>query len=210
MPSQRFAPTVVYHRVQVHESTRLLVTPPAAREHESLPVVGDLAWVGIAPDVVRAAAARLLAADPASAGEVYCSLPAEAKLALLVALVDAAADTDVAAKAGAEDVASGMGVAWADADRDGWPDLYVSNMFSSAGGRIAYQGAFGDGKTLQTDREAGVVHHREHVAHAFVFFPDEPSDGSVVFAVRHHTRRRAVDTEFVLDRYTTHVILFTD
>ena len=71
-------------------------------------------------------------------------------------------------------------------------------------------GAFGDGKTLQTDGEAGVVHHREHVAHAFVFFSDEPSDGSVVFAVRHHTRRRTVDTEFVLDRYTTHVISFTD
>ena len=34
MPSQRFAPTVVYHRVQVHESSRLLVTPPAAREHQ--------------------------------------------------------------------------------------------------------------------------------------------------------------------------------
>ena len=70
-------------------------------------------------------------------------------------------------------------------------------------------GALGDGKTLQTDGEAGVVHHREHVAHAFVFFPDEPPDGSLVFAVRHH-HRRIVNTEFVLDRYTIIVILFTD
>ena len=79
-----------------------LAPDPIAREHESLPAVGDLAGVGIAPEVVRDAVARLLAADPATAGEVYCGLPAEAKLALLVALVDAAADTDVASKAATE------------------------------------------------------------------------------------------------------------
>ncbi|MCP3957270.1 MAG: VCBS repeat-containing protein [bacterium] len=52
--------------------------------------------------------------------------------------------TDVAPAAGAEDVASGMSVAWGDADRDGWMDLYVGNMFSSAGGRVAYQRAFSE------------------------------------------------------------------
>ncbi len=52
--------------------------------------------------------------------------------------------TDVAPAAGVEDVASGMSVAWGDVDRNGWMDLYVGNMFSSAGGRVAYQHAFSD------------------------------------------------------------------
>lgn len=50
--------------------------------------------------------------------------------------------TDVAAAAGVEDQAAGMGVAFADVDEDGDLDLYVTNMFSSAGKRIAYQDRF--------------------------------------------------------------------
>lgn len=53
---------------------------------------------------------------------------------------------DVAAEAGVEDAASGMSVTWGDYNRDGWMDLYVSNMFSSAGGRIAYQPQFAPGR----------------------------------------------------------------
>lgn len=49
---------------------------------------------------------------------------------------------DVAAQAGVEDKAAGMGVSWADYNHDGRMDLYVSNMFSSAGGRITYQRKF--------------------------------------------------------------------
>ena len=49
---------------------------------------------------------------------------------------------DVAAEAGVEDMAAGMGVSWGDVDGDGRPDLYVSNMFSSAGGRITYERRF--------------------------------------------------------------------
>jgi hypothetical protein len=49
---------------------------------------------------------------------------------------------DVAAEAGVEDISAGMGVTWADADLDGHMDLYVSNMYSSAGGRITYQRRF--------------------------------------------------------------------
>ncbi len=43
---------------------------------------------------------------------------------------------------GVEDVAAGMGAAFADLDRDGQVDLYVSNMESSAGRRITAQEAF--------------------------------------------------------------------
>ncbi|MFT6862277.1 MAG: hypothetical protein ACJAVK_000834 [Akkermansiaceae bacterium] len=55
---------------------------------------------------------------------------------------------DVAAEAGVEDVAAGMSVSWGDYNRDGLMDLYISNMFSSAGGRIAFQGQF---KTASDD-----------------------------------------------------------
>lgn len=51
---------------------------------------------------------------------------------------------DVAAEAGVEDVAAGMSVSWGDYNRDGLMDLYISNMYSSAGGRIAFQGQFQD------------------------------------------------------------------
>lgn len=49
---------------------------------------------------------------------------------------------DIAARAGVEDSASGMSVTWGDFDLDGWMDIYVSNMFSAAGGRISYQDRF--------------------------------------------------------------------
>jgi len=46
---------------------------------------------------------------------------------------------NVAAERGAEDLSAGMGVSVADADGDGDLDIYVTNMFSSAGRRIATQ-----------------------------------------------------------------------
>ena len=53
--------------------------------------------------------------------------------------------TDVAAEAGVEDISAGMSASWGDADGDGDRDLYVSNMWSSAGNRIAYQRNFQPG-----------------------------------------------------------------
>ena len=49
---------------------------------------------------------------------------------------------DVAAQAGVEDIASGMGVTWGDYDNDSLMDIYVANMWSSAGSRITYQQQF--------------------------------------------------------------------
>ncbi|MGK0186096.1 MAG: hypothetical protein ACI9R3_001879 [Verrucomicrobiales bacterium] len=52
---------------------------------------------------------------------------------------------DVAAEAGVEDISAGMSVSWSDANLDGKMDLYVSNMWSSAGNRITYQRQFQSG-----------------------------------------------------------------
>lgn len=49
---------------------------------------------------------------------------------------------DVAEELGVEDIGPGMSASWGDWNNDGFPDLYVSNMFSSAGNRIAFQGRF--------------------------------------------------------------------
>ncbi len=52
--------------------------------------------------------------------------------------------TDVAAKAGVEDLGAGMSVAWGDYNGDGWLDLYVCNMWSSAGQRLTFNPAFAE------------------------------------------------------------------
>ena len=61
--------------------------------------------------------------------------------------------TDIARRAGVEDISAGMSVSWGDYNNDGWMDLYVSNMFSSAGNRIAYQRRFHSGASEATRSE---------------------------------------------------------
>ena len=53
--------------------------------------------------------------------------------------------TDIAGTAGVEDISAGMSITWGDYNRDGFMDAYISNMFSSAGGRVAYQRQFRHG-----------------------------------------------------------------
>ncbi len=50
--------------------------------------------------------------------------------------------TDVAAAVGVQDFGAGMSVAWLDYDNDGAEDLYVGNMWTAAGDRIASQEMF--------------------------------------------------------------------
>ena len=49
---------------------------------------------------------------------------------------------DIASETGTEDMTTSMGVTWADPNRDGRPDVYVSNMYSSAGRRVTAQNDF--------------------------------------------------------------------
>ena len=49
---------------------------------------------------------------------------------------------DIAKQANALDDSFGMSVNFADYDRDGWMDIYISNMYSYAGNRITFQEQF--------------------------------------------------------------------
>ncbi|NRB44566.1 MAG: VCBS repeat-containing protein, partial [Verrucomicrobiales bacterium] len=64
---------------------------------------------------------------------------------------------DVAEEAGVVDIGPGMSVSWGDYDNDGKPDLYVGNMFSSAGHRISSQDRFHEGAD-ETTKD----HYRRH------------------------------------------------
>ena len=64
-------------------------------------------------------------------------------------------------------------------------------------------GALGDGQALDADAQPGVVHHREHVAHALVRLADEVALGVVELE---RARRAGVDAELVLDRQALHAV----
>ena len=61
--------------------------------------------------------------------------------------------SDVAEEAGVVDIAPGMSACWGDFDNDARADLYVGNMFSSAGNRIAVQPEFHAAADSETRRE---------------------------------------------------------
>ncbi|MFT6864271.1 MAG: hypothetical protein ACJAVK_002836 [Akkermansiaceae bacterium] len=59
---------------------------------------------------------------------------------------------DISNTANVEDSATGMSIAWGDYDRDGRMDAFVSNMWSSAGNRIAFQEKFLENSTEEHRR----------------------------------------------------------
>ena len=65
---------------------------------------------------------------------------------------------NIAGPLGIEDSAAGMSTNWGDFNRDGWMDLYVSNMFSSAGSRVTGQNRFL--KKLEHDNDTASTFQR--------------------------------------------------
>ncbi len=60
--------------------------------------------------------------------------------------------SDVSANADIEDSAGGMSISWGDYNRDGWMDIYLSGMWSSAGNRITFQESFKSGSARAKQR----------------------------------------------------------
>ncbi|MDG2122678.1 MAG: VCBS repeat-containing protein, partial [Verrucomicrobiales bacterium] len=58
--------------------------------------------------------------------------------------------TDIASVAAVEDVAAGMSANWGDYNNDGLMDVYISNMWSSAGNRVTFQRQFKPGTDTET------------------------------------------------------------
>ena len=71
---------------------------------------------------------------------------------------------DVAAEAGVEDISAGMSAHWGDYDGDGRMDVFVSNMFSSAGNRVTYQRRF------KPEQEEGLRGHFQRHARGNTLF----------------------------------------
>ena len=59
---------------------------------------------------------------------------------------------DISDAAHVEDSATGMSTSWADYNRDGWMDVFIANMWSSAGNRIAFQEQFKSDATPEAKR----------------------------------------------------------
>ena len=71
-----------------------------------------------------------------------------------------------------------MGVTWADPNRDGLPDVYVSNMYSSAGRRVTFQKNF---KRTIAGSDDSHVKAWQHAAMGNSLFQAQP-DGSFLHA----------------------------
>ncbi len=60
-------------------------------------------------------------------------------------------------------------------------------------------GAVGDADAFEADAEPGLVHHREHAAHAAVFLADQVADRAALIAHGHGAGGSGVHAELVLD-----------
>ena len=67
-------------------------------------------------------------------------------------ILAAGSDNDVQLVPMVWDGATGMSTSWADYDRDGWMDVFIANMWSSAGNRITFQEQFQTDATPEAKR----------------------------------------------------------
>ena len=82
--------------------------------------------------------------------------------------------TDVTEQTGTADIGFGMGASWGDYDNDGRSDLYVSNMYSTAGNRILKRLDHIGGSFLGAARGNTLFRNSEH-SFTKVSGTDEPS-----------------------------------
>ena len=85
------------------------------------------------------------------------------------------------------------------------PDRLALDAIARVGDRVLVR-TLGDPDTLHADREAGQVHHDEHVLEAAVLLADEVTDRAALVAIGEHRRRARVDAELVLDRHAVDVV----
>lgn len=80
---------------------------------------------------------------------------------------------NVAGELDIEDTSAGMSTNWGDFNRDGHMDLYVSNMFSSAGNRITFQ------KQFKTSTDEGVRSSYQRMARGNSLFSSNGKGGFI-------------------------------
>ncbi|MGJ8694939.1 MAG: FG-GAP repeat domain-containing protein [Verrucomicrobiaceae bacterium] len=80
-----------------------------------------------------------------------------------------------------EDTSAGMSSNWGDINRDGHMDLYVSNMFSSAGNRITFQSKFKQGV------DDSIRSHYQRMARGNTLFQADGKGGFKDIAMESHT-----------------------
>ncbi|HWG20767.1 MAG TPA: FG-GAP-like repeat-containing protein [Terracidiphilus sp.] len=87
--------------------------------------------------------------------------------------------TDVSSEAGIEDPGEGMDMTWFDYDNDGWEDMYIVNMWESAGARVTGQPQFmptapeSVRRTVRRDALGNTLLHNEGASGKFRETTDE-------------------------------------
>ena len=70
-------------------------------------------------------------------------------------------------------------------------------------------GALRGAQPLQTDLEAGLVHHGKHAGETLILFSNQIPNRAAVVAIGHHTGGAAVNTQLVFDRNRVSVVTLT-
>ena len=68
-------------------------------------------------------------------------------------------------------------------------------------------GSLSNGKALQANIEARMVHHSEHNLKPLILLPNQIANRAIIIAILKNSGRRAFNTKFFLYRNTFHIIL---
>ena len=87
---------------------------------------------------------------------------------------------EVAQAAGCEDRGFSMSAAWSDVDHNGWMDLYVANMYSTAGNRIVFQDKFVEGNAPMRHKMQYLTRGNSLLTNQAGAFTDASADAGVM------------------------------